>query len=115
MMHADLIDEVDLVNQLRSLGFEVSGSAEQACKSAVCGLSETGAQALKQMVEKLYTGNATLLQRCAKPSTNNCYQGWCVSNAPDCPRPRRAVTAARWQTSIHCAPGSTPTAAPPAG
>ena len=61
MMHADLIDEVDLVNQLRSLGFEVSGSAEQACKSAVCGLSETGAQALKQMVEKLYTGNATLL------------------------------------------------------
>ena len=35
MMHADLIDEVDLVNQLRSLGFEVSGSAEQACKSAV--------------------------------------------------------------------------------
>ena len=61
MMHADLIDEVDLVNQLRSLGFEVSGSAEQACKSAVCGLSETGEQALKQMVEKLYTGNATLL------------------------------------------------------
>ena len=61
MMHADLIDEVDLVNQLRSLGFEVSGSAEQACKSAVCGLSETGAQALKQMVEKLYTCNATLL------------------------------------------------------
>ena len=61
MMHADLIDEVDLVNQLRSLGFEVSGSAEQACNSAVCGLSETGAQALKQMVEKLYTGNATLL------------------------------------------------------
>ncbi|NMY35547.1 MULTISPECIES: hypothetical protein [unclassified Pseudomonas] len=61
MMHADLIDEVDLVNQLRSLGFEVSGSAEHACNSAVCGLSETGAQALKQMVEKLYTGNATLL------------------------------------------------------
>ena len=33
MMHADLIDEQDLVGQLRSLGFEVSGTAEQACSA----------------------------------------------------------------------------------
>ena len=111
MMHADLIDEVDLVNQLRSLGFEVSGSAEQACKSAVCGLSETGAQALKQMVEKLYTGNATLLPAVRQAIDQQLLPGLVRFS----PRPRRAVTAARWQTSIHCAPGSTPTAAPPAG
>ena len=33
MMHADLIDQDDLLSQLRSLGFEVSSgaTAEQAC------------------------------------------------------------------------------------
>lgn len=61
MMHADLIDEQDLVNQLRSLGFEVKGSADEACKSVVCGLSEANARALKAMIEKLYTGGATIL------------------------------------------------------
>ena len=61
MMHADLIDDVDLLGQLRSLGFEVSGTAEQACKAVVCGLNETNARALKGMVEKLYTGSATIL------------------------------------------------------
>lgn len=61
MMHADLIDEVDLLGQLRALGFEVSGTAEQACAAAVCGLNETNAQALKGLVEKLYTGSATIL------------------------------------------------------
>ena len=61
MMHADLIDEQDLLGQLRALGFEVSGSAEQACSAAVCGLNETNARALKGMVEKLYTGSATIL------------------------------------------------------
>lgn len=62
MMHADLIDEHDLLNQLRSLGFEVKGTtADEACKSVVCGLSETNARALKAMVEKLYSGGATIL------------------------------------------------------
>ena len=61
MMHADLIDEQDLLGQLRALGFEVSGNAEQACSAAVCGLNETNARALKGMVEKLYTGRATIL------------------------------------------------------
>lgn len=61
MMHADLIDEVDLLGQLRALGFEVSGTAEQACAAAVYGLNETNARALKGLVEKLYTGSATIL------------------------------------------------------
>ena len=61
MMHADLIDELDLLGQLRALGFEVSGNAEQACAVAVCGLNETNARALKGLVEKLYTGSATIL------------------------------------------------------
>ena len=61
MMHADLIDEQDLLGQLRSLGFEVSGTAEQACTAAVCGLNDTNARELKGLVEKLYTGSATIL------------------------------------------------------
>lgn len=61
MMHADLIDEQDLLSQLRSLGFDVSGNAEQACSAVVCGLNETNARALKGLVEKLYTGSATIL------------------------------------------------------
>lgn len=63
MMHADLIDQDDLLSQLRSLGFEVSSgaSAEQACECAVRGLSEARAKALKGMVEQLYTGSATIL------------------------------------------------------
>ena len=61
MMHADLIDEQDLVSQLRALGFEVSGNAEQACTAVVCGLNETNARALKGLVEKLYSGSATIL------------------------------------------------------
>jgi hypothetical protein len=63
MMHADLIDQDDLLNQLRSLGFEVSSgaSAEQACECAVRGLSEARAKALKKMVEQMYSGSATIL------------------------------------------------------
>ncbi|WP_095109021.1 hypothetical protein [Pseudomonas sp. Irchel 3E20] len=63
MMHADLIDLDDLLGQLRALGFEVASgaSAEQACECAVRGLSDERAKALKGMVEKLYTGSATLL------------------------------------------------------
>jgi hypothetical protein len=63
MMHADLIDQDDLLSQLRSLGFEVSSgsTAEQACECAVRGLSAARAKALKGMVEQMYTGSATIL------------------------------------------------------
>ncbi|EFQ60929.1 hypothetical protein PFWH6_5448 [Pseudomonas fluorescens WH6] len=63
MMHADLIDQDDLLGQLRSLGFEVSSgaTAEQACECAVRGLSEARAKALKGMVEQMYTSSATIL------------------------------------------------------
>ncbi|VVO42021.1 hypothetical protein [Pseudomonas fluorescens] len=63
MMHADLIDQDDLLGQLRALGFEVSSgaTAEQACECAVRGLSDARAQALKGMVEQMYTGSATIL------------------------------------------------------
>lgn len=63
MMHADLIDQDDLLSKLRSLGFEVSSTAtaEQACECAVRGLSEARARALKGMVEQMYGGSATIL------------------------------------------------------
>jgi len=63
MMHVDLIDQEDLIGQLRSIGFEIpSGAiAEQACAQAVCGLTADRATALRRMVEQLLTGNATIL------------------------------------------------------
>ena len=63
MMHADLIDQDDLLGQLRALGFEVSSgsTAEQACECAVRGLSDARAKALKGMVEQMYTSRATIL------------------------------------------------------
>jgi hypothetical protein len=63
MMHADLIDQDDLLGQLRSIGFEMpSGvSAEQACAQAVCGLNDDRARALRQLVEKMLSGSATIL------------------------------------------------------
>ncbi|MHC8290238.1 hypothetical protein ACYZUD_26155 [Pseudomonas sp. XS1P51] len=63
MMHADLIDQEDLLNQLRALGFEVASGAtpEQACECAVRGLSQERAKALKGMVEQMYTSSATIL------------------------------------------------------
>lgn len=63
MMHADLIDQEDLVGHLRALGFETpSGvSAEQACEHAVRRLDAPQARALKGMVEQMYTGRATIL------------------------------------------------------
>lgn len=63
MMHADLIDQDDLLSQLRALGFEMpaGASAEQACECAVRGLSVERARALRGMVEQLYTGSATIL------------------------------------------------------
>ncbi|RMO90065.1 hypothetical protein ALQ34_100215 [Pseudomonas syringae pv. maculicola] len=63
MMHADLIDQEDLLGQLRALGFETPGgaTAEQACAHAVCGLNAERATALRRLVEQLLSGSATLL------------------------------------------------------
>ncbi|RMQ46308.1 hypothetical protein ALQ04_00830 [Pseudomonas cichorii] len=63
MMHADLIDQEDLLSQLRALGFEMpsGATAEQACSQAVCGLTEERATALRRLVEQLLTGRATIL------------------------------------------------------
>jgi len=53
MMYADLIDQEDLLGQLKALGFQVpSGStAEQACECAVRGLDNVRAFELRKMVE----------------------------------------------------------------
>lgn len=63
MMHADLIDQEDLINQLRAIGFEMpsGATAEQACAQAVCGLTEERATALRRLVEQMLTGSATIL------------------------------------------------------
>ena len=63
MMHADLIDQDDLISQLRSIGLDVpSGvSAEVACAQAVRGLNEDRARDLRKLVEKILSGSATVL------------------------------------------------------
>ncbi|QKZ07178.1 MULTISPECIES: hypothetical protein [Pseudomonas] len=63
MMHVDLIDQDDLLGQLKALGFDMpaGASAEQACECAVRGLSEARAKALRKLVEQLLTGSATIL------------------------------------------------------
>jgi hypothetical protein len=63
MMHADLIDQDDLLGQLRAHGFEVpaGATAEQACECAVRGLSAPRARELKGLVETMYRSNATIL------------------------------------------------------
>jgi len=63
MMHADLIDQEDLISQLRAIGFEMpsDATAEQACSQAVCGLTEDRATALRRLVEQMLTGSATIL------------------------------------------------------
>jgi len=63
MMHADLIDQEDLISQLRAIGFETpsGATAEQACAQAVCGLTTDRANALKRLVEQMLTGSATIL------------------------------------------------------
>ena len=60
MMHADLIDQDDLLGQMRARGFDIpaGASAEQACEVVVRGLTEPNARALKGMVEQMYTGSA---------------------------------------------------------
>lgn len=63
MMHTDLIDQEDLLSQLRALGFEMppGATAEQACECAVRGLDDSRARALRTLVEQMLTGSATLL------------------------------------------------------
>ena len=63
MMHADLIDQEDLISQLRAIGFEMpsGATAEQACAQAVCGLTEERATALRRLIEQMLTGSATIL------------------------------------------------------
>ena len=63
MMHADLIDQEDLISQLRAIGFETpsGATAEQACAQAICGLTTDRATALKRLVEQMLTGSATIL------------------------------------------------------
>ncbi|ALI00952.1 hypothetical protein C1Y08_14895 [Pseudomonas sp. FW306-02-F02-AA] len=63
MMHADLIDQEDLLGQLKARGFEVpmGATAEQACECAVRGLDDTRAYELRKMVKDMYTSSATIL------------------------------------------------------
>lgn len=63
MMHADLIDQEDLLGQLKSLGFEVphGATAQQACECAVRGLNDVRAITLRTMVKQMYTSSATIL------------------------------------------------------
>jgi hypothetical protein len=63
MMHADLIDQEDLLGQLKALGLQIpSGStAEQACECAVRGLDQARANELRRMVKEMYTSSATIL------------------------------------------------------
>lgn len=63
MMHADLIDEHDLISQLRVIGWDIPGgaTAQQACSLAIQGLDDDRATALRRLVEKLFTGSATIL------------------------------------------------------
>ncbi|MCP2074956.1 UNVERIFIED_ORG: hypothetical protein J2Y77_004392 [Pseudomonas lini] len=63
MMHADLIDQEDLLGQLKALGLQIpSGStAQQACECAVRGLDTVRANALRKLVKDMYTSSATIL------------------------------------------------------
>ncbi|MBT2297150.1 hypothetical protein [Pseudomonas fluorescens] len=63
MMHADLIDQEDLLGLLKALGLQIpSGStAEQACECAVRGLDTARANELRMMVRNMYTSSATIL------------------------------------------------------
>ncbi|MFU2326908.1 hypothetical protein [Pseudomonas sp. NFX98] len=63
MMYADLIDQEDLLGQLKALGFQVpvGATAEQACECAVRGLDDARAYELRKMVKEMYTSSATIL------------------------------------------------------
>ncbi|SDT10721.1 hypothetical protein [Pseudomonas prosekii] len=62
MMHADLIDQEDLLGQLKALGFQVpsGATAEQACECAVRGLDDVRAFELRKMVKDMYTSGASI-------------------------------------------------------
>jgi len=62
-MYADLIDQEDLLGQLKSLGLQVpsGATAEQACECAVRGLDDARAYELRKMVKDMYTSSATIL------------------------------------------------------
>ncbi|MEE4152507.1 hypothetical protein [Pseudomonas viridiflava] len=55
MMHADLIDQEDLIGQFRALGFDMPGgaTAEQACAHVVRGLNAERATALRRLVQSV--------------------------------------------------------------
>ncbi|AXA57707.1 hypothetical protein ACNT2N_02455 [Pseudomonas thivervalensis] len=63
MMHADLIDQEDLLGQLKAMGMQIPGgaTAEQACEYAVRGLDTARANELRKMVKDMYTSSATIL------------------------------------------------------
>ncbi|MGD8218993.1 hypothetical protein [Pseudomonas thivervalensis] len=63
MMHADLIDQEDLLGQLKALGLQIpsGATAEQACEYAVRGLDTARANELRKMVKDMYTSSATIL------------------------------------------------------
>lgn len=63
MMYADLIDQEDLLGQLKALGLQIpsGATAEQACECAVRGLDRARANELRRMVKDMYTSSATIL------------------------------------------------------
>ncbi|WP_434699042.1 hypothetical protein [Pseudomonas sp. D1-1] len=63
MMYADLIDQEDLLGQLKALGLPIpsGATAEQACECAVRGLDRARANELRRMVKDMYTSSATIL------------------------------------------------------
>ncbi|MDB6442257.1 MULTISPECIES: hypothetical protein [Pseudomonas] len=63
MMHADLIDQEDLLGHLKALGLQIpsGATAEQACLCAVRGLDRARANDLRRMVKDMYTSSATIL------------------------------------------------------
>jgi len=63
MMYADLIDQEDLLGQLKALGLQIptGSTAEQACECAVRGLDRARANELRRMVKDMYTSSATIL------------------------------------------------------
>jgi hypothetical protein len=61
MMHADLIDQDDLLGTALA-GFEVPAAPAPSRPARWWyGLTEPNARALKGMVEQMYTGSATIL------------------------------------------------------